>query len=70
MVRIELMCHFVEKVLNLNNVCGSGPKSSQKNCPVMPYACVKNSRSISRAINISRYYSVNKKRVKQIYKSQ
>ena len=41
MVRIELMCHFVEKVLNLNKVCGSGPKSSQKNCPVMPYACVK-----------------------------
>ena len=35
-VGIKLMCPFVEKLLKFKKVCGSGPKSAQKNCPVMP----------------------------------
>ena len=34
-VRIRLMCPFVEKSLKFKKVCGSGPKSAEKNCPVM-----------------------------------
>ena len=36
-VGIKLMCPFVEKLFYLKKVCGSGPKSAQKNCPEMPY---------------------------------
>ena len=33
----ELMCLSVENLLSfLKKVCVSGPKGSQKNCPVMP----------------------------------
>ena len=35
-VGIKLMCPFVEKLLKFTKICGSGPKSAQKNCPVMP----------------------------------
>ena len=36
-VGIELMCPFIEKLLNFKKVYGGGPKSAQKNCPMMPY---------------------------------
>ena len=34
-VGIKLMCPFVEKLSKFKKVCGSGPKSAQKNGPVM-----------------------------------
>ena len=36
MVGIKLMCRFVEKLFKFKKVCGNGPNSAQKNCPVMP----------------------------------
>ena len=44
-VGIKLMCPFVEKLLKFKKVCGSGPKSAQKNCPVMPQCYSKNVKS-------------------------
>ena len=35
-VRIKLRCPFAEKLFKFKKVCGSGPKSDQKNCPMMP----------------------------------
>ena len=35
-VGIKLMCPFIEKLLKYKKVCDGGPKSDQKNCPVMP----------------------------------
>ena len=36
-VGIKLMCPFVEKLLKFKKLCSSGPKSTKKNCVVMPY---------------------------------